>query len=253
MFKQISLCITFFSICITHTLTASEYREFTNPEGRSIHAKILDYQGTNTVSIETREGQKFNDVPLSRFSSQDIAYIKEWAKEQEAAKHDAILQHDSKIQVFIKRSRDTDLNDKGDPDNQEEAFEPAITFDNNDKDLSFQNVKGTLVFIGQSVLNKKEYHIIYKEDFNVDLLSRNRTRWQGKPFINTYDSYGGNGSAFGAKYEGYLLVLRDKNGKAKIIKASKSRWTDVYKSILDADMNGAYNRNFDERFAKTKI
>lgn len=164
-----------------------------------------------------------------------------------------MLTADSRIKVFVKSSRDDDLNEKGDPDNREVEYEPALTFDNEEKDLSFKNVRGTLVFIGESVLSNREMHILYKEDFSVDLPADTRIRWEGEPFTNVYDDYAKNGSAFGAEYEGYLLVLRDKEGNVAYIKASKSKWADNYEAILEANKNKAYSADFEESFPKSKV
>ncbi|ADE55485.1 hypothetical protein [Coraliomargarita akajimensis] len=232
-------------------LSASEYRTFTSNDGRTIVAKITAYNPSTGLSIELKNGTQYKNLSLSHFSSADQSYIKEWQQKLIQAKNDAPLQPNSNISITVKRSRDTDLNDKGDPDNLEESLEPGITFHNKDKDLSFQGVEGTLVLIGQSVLNKNEYHILYNESFTVDLPALERVKWKGRPRLNVYDSNPSNGSAFGAKYEGYLLVLSDKHGTVQIVKGSKSRWERVHREIVNASMNDAYSREFDERFAKT--
>tara|TARA_B110000208_G_scaffold144691_2_gene174548 strand:+ start:71 stop:898 length:828 start_codon:yes stop_codon:yes gene_type:complete len=233
------------------SLSADEYRTLHNSHGNPLEAQVTAYDPTKGVSIQTRSGQKYENVGIDRFSPEDQKYFKEWQAKHIAEKDDAQLMHDSKITMFVKSSRDDDLNDKGDPDNREVEYDPAITFDNKDKDLSYQNVEGTLVFIGQSVLDKKEYHILYRQDFTVNLPSGERTRWVGKSFKNVYDDYARNGSAFGAEYEGYLLVLNDKLGHPAIIKASKSHWKGCIRSILAANSRQGYSRDFSESFKKT--
>jgi hypothetical protein len=233
------------------SLGAQEYRTLHNSDGVAIIAKVTDYDPAKGVSIQTRAGQKYQDVKLHFFSTEDQRYFKEWHAAREAAKHDAQLMPDAKIKMFVKSSRDNDLNDKGDPDNREVEYEPAITFDNEDKDLSYQDVEGTLVFIGQSVLDKGEYHVLYREDFTVTLPARERTKWEGSAFKNVYDDYAANGSAFGAEYEGYLLVLRDKEARPVIVKASKSSWKSCLSAILSANMRQGHSRDFSKSFAKT--
>jgi hypothetical protein len=233
------------------SLSADEYRTLHSSDGKPLEAKVTAYDPTKGVSIETSSGQKYENVGVDRFSPEDQKYFKEWLAQRIAEKDDARLMHDSKITMFVKSSRDNDLNDKGDPDNREVEYEPAITFDNKDKDLSYQNVEGTLAFIGQSVLDKKEYHILYRQDFTVNLPASERTRWVGKSFKNVYDDYARNGSAFGAEYEGYLLVLNDKQGHPVIVKASKSLWKGCIRGILAADLRQGHSRDFTESFKKT--
>jgi hypothetical protein len=232
-------------------LGAEEYRTMHNSEGSAIIAKVTDYDPAKGVSIQTRAGQKYKHVRPHFFSPEDQQYFQTWHAAREAAKDDARLTADAKIKMYVKSSRDNDLNDKGDPDNREVEYEPAITFDNKDKDLSYQDVEGTLVFIGQSVLDKSEYHILYRQDFTVSLPARERTKWAGRAFKNVYDDYGANGSAFGAEYEGYLLVLRDQKGRPVIVKASKSSWKSCIPAIMEANMKQGYSRDFSESFAKT--
>lgn len=152
------------------------------------------------------------------FSAKDQAYILEWEKKRVATeiadRENAQLLLDAKLLILVKSGRDNDLNDKGDPDHREVEYEPGLTIDSREKDSRFKGVQGTLVFIGQSVLEKKEYHTLYRQDFTVDLKAGERTKWQGKGFLNVYDDYAANGSAFGVEYEGYLVVLRDNQGFA---------------------------------------
>ena len=228
-----------------------EFREFTSNDGRTIEAKVTDYEPGNGVSIELRTGAEYEDVDLARFSKRDRAYIRKWHKARKAAKNDAPLKPDSRLRIFVKRGRDNDLNDVGDPDDREVKYQPALTIDNEEIDLSFRDVKGTLVIIGQSVLESDEYHILHREDFIIDLPANERVEWTGKSFINKFDDYAANGQAYGAEYEGYLLVLRDKEGTARIIKTSKTRWKRNYENILRADERQGHSKDFDRSFPKT--
>jgi hypothetical protein len=238
-------------IVIGTDVLAEEFRTLTNNEGDEIEAKVIEYLNDQHVTIELRNGKTYKDVDISRFSIKDRTYFKEWEKARIAAKENADLKSDTELSIFVKSARDDDLNDKGDPDNREVEYEPAITFDNKEKDFSFKNVSGTLVFIGQSVLENSEFHILYREDFKVDLPRGERVHWEGKPFKNVYDDYARNGSAFGAEYEGYLVVLRDKNQDVRVIKASKSSWKDDYRQILKANMRQGHSRDFRKSFPKT--
>jgi hypothetical protein len=122
------------------SLSADEYRTLHNSDGRPLEAQVTAYDLTKGVSIQTRSGQKYENVDIDRFSPEDQKYFKEWQAKRIAEKDDAQLMHDSKITMFVKSSRDDDLNETGDPDNREVEYDPAITFDNKDKDLSYQNV-----------------------------------------------------------------------------------------------------------------
>ncbi|CAA6692066.1 Unannotated [Lentimonas sp. CC19] len=251
------LILLFFvsTLVLTISMSASDFRTFKSSDGRSIEGKIVSVDSSNKVSLKLSNGQSYNGVRLSLFSDEDQVYILEWEKRRVAneiaQRENAQLMPDSRLLIMVKSARDNDLNEKGDPDNREVQYEPALTIDNKEKDNSFKKVKGTLVFIGQSVLKKKEYHILYRQDFTLDLPAGERTKWKGKNFTNVYDDYSANGSAFGAEYEGYLVVLRDNEGSVRILKGSKSSWERDYKAILAADMRKGHSRDFAEHWSKT--
>lgn len=246
--KLRSLILIF--ICGGMLLNAQDYRTLTSSDGRQIEATITDCDEAK-VSIQLSNGQVFSNVPISRFSEDDQKYFRQWILDREAAKLDAHLTRESRIEVIIKRGRDDDLNESGDPDNREVRYDPEIIFENEETELSFKNVSGTIVFIGQSVLNSREYHLLNLQDFKVDLPVGERTTWIGKPFKNIYDDYAQNGSAFGAEYEGFLLILYDKNKKAQIIKSSKKNWEANYDFLIKADKNKGYTIDFSESGPKT--
>lgn len=220
-----------------------------------MEARIVSLDSNQKVSLKLANGQSYKGVGLGIFSVEDQAYILEWEKKRVAAeianRENAQLLPDSKLLLMVKSARDNDLNDKGDPDNREVEYEPALTIDSKEKDNSFKGVEGTLVFIGQSVLEKQEFHILYRQDFTLDLKAGERTNWRGKSFKNVYDDYAANGSAFGAEYEGYLIVLRDNQGVVRILKGSKSRWEKNYKAILAANMREGHSRDFATSGPKT--
>jgi hypothetical protein len=229
----------------------SELRSFSSTDGSLIRAQLTSYSPTNGVSMKLENGRQVDKVPLSRFSDADRQFIETWAKAQQVGAENAPLKADSNIKIFVNSSEDDSLNQKGDPDNLEVKYEPGINFENLDEKLSFKSVGGTLVFIGQSVIEKNEYHILYRQDFTVDLPTGEKVRWQGTPFTNTVDSNPSNGSAFGAEYVGYLVVLRDGQNRGLKVKASKSQWEDCYEAIIKADMRQGHSRDFSKSSQKS--
>ncbi|MGJ8641637.1 MAG: hypothetical protein ACSHYA_19755 [Opitutaceae bacterium] len=207
-----------FLICAStsHLVAEAEYRTFESSDGATIEATVIEASATS-VTIQRRDGREFKDVPLERFSAKDRRYVREWRKAQEKAILDANLQFDSRVKVTVQKGEDDDKNDYGDIDDRVVQFEPGIVADNDEKELTFRNVKGTLVMIGRGVIERDSYVILNKQDFTIDFIPRERTRWQGNRFQCRYDpDYGG------FEYAGYLVVLRDKQGNPAIIKGSKS-------------------------------
>ena len=63
---------------VHNTYAATQYREFTSKEGKSIQGAVKAYDArTKTVTIE-RDDKRTSKVPISALSETDQAYILEW-------------------------------------------------------------------------------------------------------------------------------------------------------------------------------
>ena len=60
------------------SMSGSEYRIFTDSQGREISAKLLRVSSED-IYIEREDGLKAK-VPLSKFSDSDQRYVKDWAQ-----------------------------------------------------------------------------------------------------------------------------------------------------------------------------
>lgn len=217
-----------------------EYRKFKSTDGATIEAKIVSATPVS-ITIVRKDGKTFKDVPLERFSSGDRKFAREWRDAQAKAVSDADLTSGSKIKVTVKKGQDENMNSYGDIDDKVIEFKPGVIVENEDKDLTFRNVKCTLAIVGKGVVEKDVFVILEKQDFELDLIPREEASWSGKPFKCTYDpDYGG------FEYAGYVMVLKNKAGAPTIIKASKSSWERNVTSILKAKKYMGYDRNFSD-------
>jgi len=253
--KQIQLLFAGFCLLNVAFSDAAPFRNFTNQAGKTIEARITDFDpARERVSIEMKDGTHYKDIDISLFSGDDREYMGDWLEAKEAAKKDAPLRADSRVDITLKRGLDNDLNQGSDPDDRHVAYEPSIIFENEELELSFKKIKGTLVIIGESVVKNGEYHILSREDFVLDdLPARTKVEWMGKPFVNIYDDNPHNGSAHGADYAGYLVVLRDKADKVRKIFSSKTSWEERYERILKASLIQAHSRDFSKSFEKSRL
>ncbi|WP_309386295.1 C39 family peptidase [Cerasicoccus frondis] len=58
---------------------------FTDTQGRTLEAEIVNYQGGDSVTIKRADGQVF-DLPLERLSSVDQEYVRNWSPEETTGK-----------------------------------------------------------------------------------------------------------------------------------------------------------------------
>lgn len=215
-----------------------DYREFKSTDGATIEAVVVEASFTS-VTIRRKDGREFKNVSLDLFTSEDRRYVREWLKAQEKAVSDADLNFDSRVKITVQKGVDDDMNSYGDIDDRVIDFAPGVVVDSEEIELTYRNVKGTLVIVGRGVIEKDRYVVLDKQNLVMDMMPRERSRWEGDRFQCRYDpDYGG------FEYEGYLIVFRNKAGKVVLTKGSKSSWERNYQSLLDAKYLTGYDRNF---------
>ncbi|MEM9025636.1 MAG: hypothetical protein AAGB06_01740 [Verrucomicrobiota bacterium] len=217
-------------------------RTFTSSDGVTIEAELIAVDSLDRTTIRRVDGHLFREVPIEFFSDQDRKFIRNWKAEQQKALDNANITADSRVRINVGTNRDSDFNDYGDIDDQVVKYKPKISFYNEELEETFTGVNGTLVFIGEHVLDSSVMGVIYSQEFKIDVPPKEKTEWIGKPFMSRYDpDYGG------FKYEGYLLVVRDQAGKLVQIKASRANWKNNFQRILKAKLKTAYDRKFESQ------
>lgn len=74
---KIQLSILFFAVCVHTTALKADVRDWTNSDGKTISAELLDVSEGNAV---LDMGGKSFEVPIDTLSEADQAFIKEWSK-----------------------------------------------------------------------------------------------------------------------------------------------------------------------------
>lgn len=236
MFKQILryLILSFMPL----TVALGEYRVFTSPDGAQIEAEVVSAD-ESSLTIRMRDGRMFKNVAHDRFSAEDRKYIRSWLKQQADLVDNADLTADADIRISFLKGKDDDKNNYGDIDDRIVKFEPEIVLESLDYKKTYSDVSGTLVVVGQGVINSKQYAILSKQKFDLSVKPRDRARWIGKAFECRYDpDYGG------FEYGGYLVVLRNRAGEIVMTKASKSAWEKLPQQVLKAKKMTGYNSDF---------
>lgn len=216
----------------------ADARVFTSVDGATLDATIVAAD-VNMVTIRRVDGRLFKDVPLSRFSVEDRRYVRAWVQDQTQKRDNADLVTDAEIRVTFLKGKDDDFNNYGDIDDRVVKFEPEVVIDSQEKEIRYPDIAGTLVVIGENIMDKKQFAILTRQDFSLSALPRQKTRWVGQGFECRYDpDYGG------FEYGGYLIVLRNRAGEIVMTKASKSTWESNAKLILKAKQFVGYDSSF---------
>ena len=222
-------------------LAGGDFREFSNSDGVRIEAEVLEATAT-VVTIRRQDGKVFRDVPLERFCKADRNYVKQWLANKKELQDNADISADSKVKLFFMKGRDNDMNDYGDIDDRILNFEPAVVITSEEKIVSYPDVEGTFVVVGQGVVRDDQYTILNKQDFSIGVFPRQKSRWEGESFECRYDpDYGG------FEYGGYLLVIRNRAGNIVLTKASKSHWEKHPNAIQNAKKFQGYDSKFEKK------
>ena len=64
------------------SVSAAEYRDFMSADGKAIRGKIIKFEGKTGMVMIERDNRKRATVPISVFSGDDQAYIREWSASQ---------------------------------------------------------------------------------------------------------------------------------------------------------------------------
>ena len=227
--------------------------ELEDVKGRSIRAEIVEMNGDDAVTIRREDGRLFSFLPLTNFSKKSRSQIEAYAKRQEELEKYPPLTEKSNLSIRFARGRDDDLNNDGDPDDRVVVMEPTVSVRNNDFNTTYRDVKGVLIVIGENVINSGEMRILSRDEFTITLPYRETVRWKGATFTNRYDEYAGNGVAFGYKYDDYLVILYDENGKIVHARSKSKRNVDNAERILKARTNTSYDEDFEKKVPETRI
>ena len=222
-------------------LAGGDFREFSNSDGVRIEAEVLEATAT-AITIRRQDGKVFKDVPLERFCEADRKYVRKWLADKKERLDNADISADSKVKLLFLKGKDDEMNDYGDIDDRIVKFEPEVVITSEEKIVTYPDVEGTFVVVGQGIIEDDQYTILNKQDFSIRVSPREKSRWEGESFECRYDpDYGG------FEYGGYLLVIRNRAGNIVLTKASKSQWEKNPNAILNAKKFQGYDSKFEKK------
>lgn len=216
----------------------AEYRSFSSSDGVTIEAELVEAT-KEKVTIRRTDGMVFKDVPLSRFSEADRLYVDQWLEEQKAIAATPDITAESKLRLYVLAGREEEIVDKNDDRIRFVPYWPQVVIQSEEKETDYRAVRGTLVILGNGMNDNDTYIILQSQDFVMDVLSRQKSIWEGQSFQSSYHlDKGGYG------YCGYLLILRDREGQIILSKASNSSWEQNPRRVLAAKNSYGYNVEF---------
>ncbi len=159
-----------------------------------------------------------------------------------AAAHaaDKVLQPGDNIRISVTRGRTVEDVDGGSIGEKLAAFEPVVKIQNGSFN-DFKTNRVCLVMMGEDTTRKDNWKVIYRREFDADLLASKTFEWVGEPFEQGFDR---TLAKSGYDYEGYIVLIRNAEGKIAISAQSKTLWTKDLERAWNLKEGQEYSKSF---------
>jgi|GEM_PF-2554345 len=127
----------------------------------------------------------------------------------------------------------------GDYDDKQQRISLKVKLSNVDTRQSYENYQATLSAFGQSAVDRKVSKVLMQEKFAVTLAPLKSIEHECKEVHTRFDK---TDAKFGFSYDGWLLVVKDAEGKVVFVKStspSLEKLTDKVDTIV---VDSHYNR-----------
>lgn len=200
----------------------AQARNFTSVDGRSIEAEVVNV--TDTSVILSRGGGANVTVPLERLSAPDQAYLKEWAENEKK-------NHIPKVVVRPNPNK-REKKQEGAVQNEDRQgeFQFEIYLENQERTFEIKGATATLVVLGLYLYTSGEGVVMQRMEFDdINILPGKNIQIQGDRVRFEYDD---KDIVHGVKYDGYLFILKNAQGKVIDISGSTPRFENAADAIL---------------------
>jgi len=197
-------------------------RTFTSTDGKSIEAEVVKV--TDTSVILSRGGGANVTVPLERLSAADQVFLKEWAENDKK-------NHIPKVIVRPNPNK-REKKQEGAVQNEDRqgVFEFEIYIENLERTFEIKGASATLIVLGLYLYTSGEGVVMQRMEFNdVNILPGKNIQLQGESVRYEYDD---KDIVHGEKYDGFLFILRNAEGKVIDISGSTPRFENAADAIL---------------------
>ncbi len=153
---------------------------------------------------------------------------------------DKTLTADENIRITVTRGRSVTDVENGSIGEKLAAFEPVVTIQN----ASFNSFPGNrviLLMLGEDTTARDNWKVLYRREFDADLVPSKPFRWSGEPFEAGFDR---TLAKSGYDYDGYIVVIKNSEGKPVIVNASKAFWAKSADKVLAMEEGKEYQKSY---------
>ena len=146
---------------------------------------------------------------------------------------------DQRVQVEVVRAKKTRI-EGGDFDDKRDRIVLKVKLTNSDTAAAYNDCKGELYIWAEHIVNRKAFKLLGKEQFTFSLPARGTHTFTSTEVETAWDK---TDAIFGAKYDGWVLVVRDSEGTILLKKATTPVWLPVAEKLRDLQAGTSYDRD----------
>ena len=134
---------------------------------------------------------------------------------------------EQRVQVEAVRAKRSKI-EGGDFDDKKDRVSFTLKFVNTDTKADFPDCKGEFFVLAQSIVDRKALQVLGVEKFALSLPPRGTSNVTTGEVVSQWDN---TGARFGAKYDGWVLIVRDSGGKIVMKKATNPTWLPLAEKL----------------------
>lgn len=233
---------------------AAEFRTFTNDFGDSVEAELVGLKDAETiVTLKLRSGNQI-DARVTAFSQADQKHIRKWGLAIQTEKQ--LLKEDSRITISAKMNRKSKSNQYDNwysISDETKSYFPEVIIENDELDAFKGNIVRIVVIAKDKQDDGQKLVVSATTMKDISFSGRGEAVLESDPFrlrLYEYDSSYSNFD-YGYEYEGFVVVIKNADGKVTHTRASKSKYLSnmdvIFKCKAGELYDDAINRKFNAR------
>jgi len=220
--------------------------ELVSKDGRKIEVTILTVT-EDQVSFHRVGNKRVYQIPLSDLSEDTVTLLQDWkpSPSAKAAASKAKKESLPSFEITFEAKKNNRAAEPRKERNRRESISPKITIENVDRNKNLEGVKMTAVSFSRGVVEKRTIKVLKTDTFDVSVVAGSTRSYQCKGTSYVFDK--ASKKKHGFKYQGYAVVLHDKDGNVLYSKSSPEGYAKIPKQVLAVEAGKSYNLNLEPR------
>jgi hypothetical protein len=131
----------------------------------------------------------------------------------------------------------------GDFDDKRDQITFNVKLTNNDGKQTFERCKAEFYVFGQSIVDRRAYKLFGVDHSEFSLAPRGAHEFTTVEVVSQYDT---TGARFGARYDGWVIVVRNEKGEVIMKKGSTPTWLPVAEKLGTLRPGAFYDKTLKE-------